>query len=141
MHEYSPEKTRYHLRARYSSSLKFPQNRNTLGEISANVEKKTIPLTLQPKCVLNVRMICIYNKVPTHIRDDTAGRRAAVHCDHFSSRARSSARLDFADSPALCAVLRRGSRQYDHVRCARRAERRVSLRANHCSFLMRITII
>lgn len=71
MHEYSPEKTRYHLRARYSSSLKFPQNRNTLGEISANVEKKTIPLTLQPKCVLNVRMICIYTHRYLHTSGTT----------------------------------------------------------------------
>lgn len=34
------------------------------------------------------------------IRDYTARRRATMHCDQLSSRARSSARLNFADSPA-----------------------------------------
>jgi len=41
-----------------------------------------------------------HNKWFIDIRDNTVERRATMHCDQLSSRARSSARLDFADSPA-----------------------------------------
>lgn len=127
----SPEKRRYHLHASkflISITLKYNWRKKLTNWKCGSSASK--PKTLHTKRN--------QNKIwSIDIRDSTARRRATMYCDQLSSRVRSSARLNFTDSPAqVCLHLQRGGRQYDHVRCVPRKGGFVA-QPLHCSTIYR----